>query len=88
MIETAEQLAQVRELTGELYPLLRGKPPEIVTAALADCVARAIAGHVIPNDTTRTHELRDQLLDNIVKTIRLLIEVNAKIIHGGGEAKQ
>jgi hypothetical protein len=59
----------------ECFPLLAGKGAMVQGAALAELVARHLAGHVILGDAKKTKALRAQLLEEFVKTVKDLIPI-------------
>jgi hypothetical protein len=66
-----------RVLVDRIAPILRGHPPELICAALADLLAMAIAGHRAQT-AAETEELHRQLLANVCGLIGDLIPPNIK----------
>jgi hypothetical protein len=60
------------KLSRQIKPLLYGRDPGVVGAALADLVSLLIAGH--------HPSLRDEILLTHIDTVRTLIAANAKEI--------
>jgi phosphoenolpyruvate-protein kinase (PTS system EI component) len=56
--------------------MLQQKPPNVVSAALADVTALFFASHVIAGDPERTKEAHETLIEIHVNAIRELIPVN------------
>jgi hypothetical protein len=67
--DAAEALAKA------CYPILAGQGALVQGAALAELVARHLAGHVILGDPAKTKQLRAELLDEFVKTVRDLVPI-------------
>lgn len=65
-------------LAQRIAPLLRGNGADVQSGALADLVARFLAGHIVPGSAMRTDHLRHKLLENFVRTVRMLVEINAR----------
>jgi hypothetical protein len=74
------QLTQIAELTVQIYKMLPGYPPAVAGAALCDCLARIIAGHLVSGDAAATAKLRQNLLEHYGRYVEQLIEPNAKAI--------
>lgn len=72
---TEDADAAVR-LAEKARPIFAGQPQEIVAGALADLVALWLAGNVIPGDPKKTERMREELLKDHVKVVRMLIPVN------------
>lgn len=70
---------EAEALVRRLRPVLAGHPPEVQSAALADCVAIWLAGNVT-EEPAETHRLRQVLLLDFIGLVRKLIEPNAKAI--------
>lgn len=71
---------EVRMLSNELRPLLAGKNPAVLSAALADCAATYIAGHWVPGDSAATEKLRREALEALVQLVRDLVPACAREI--------
>lgn len=84
--ETHLDAAEAMAVARQIGRLLRGRDPQVVTAALAECLSIAIAGHVVlgPDgiDRAETERLRDDIIAHFLRTMRLLVEVNHDRIHG------
>lgn len=63
-----------RQISLKLQPMLKGHPPELQGAVLADLTAIWLAGH--------PPVVREEILQIHVREIRELIMVNEKIIFG------
>lgn len=61
--DEAESVAQ------QCFPILAGKGSMVQGAALAELVARHLAGHVILGDAEKTKALRASLFDEFIKTV-------------------
>lgn len=61
-------------LASRVKPLLAGKHPAVQGAALAELLSLWLAGHPA--------EVREQLLENHIDTVRKLVPANAAIIRG------
>jgi hypothetical protein len=70
--------AEVMETVKSIMPLLKGKPPPVQGAVLADLLAMWLAGHWIPDDPEETREIRAQMLAQHMETVIALTEMNAK----------
>jgi hypothetical protein len=66
----------VEMIVSTISPVLRGFAPEIQGAVLADLLALWLAGHMGPD----AEALRDELLEEHIKTVRELIPINEKIV--------
>jgi hypothetical protein len=75
---TKEQ--EIEDLVERIRPLLAGRSPDILGAALADCLAIWLAGHYVAGDNEATRRLRADLLGNHVARVTELTTVNARII--------
>ena len=64
-----------REISLKLQPMLKGHPPELQGAVLADLLAIFLAGHA--------PQIREEILRVHLAQMRPLIAVNEKIIFGG-----
>lgn len=74
-----DDILMVKHLIRDIGRLLHGKPPAVQGAALADLLAIWLAGHVTP-DKSETERLREQMLGEHIRTVRLLIAEYAKAI--------
>jgi hypothetical protein len=72
--------ARCDALVNKLKPVLAGNPPAEQSAALAECLAIWLAGHIIDGDERATFELRAQLLANHLQLVGELLSLitNAK----------
>jgi hypothetical protein len=84
MIE-AEHVERVHRLLGQIEPILAGHPAPVQGAVLADLLATWLAGHIDKGSSQRTDLLREELLRHHLRTVRLLVPVNAAHIHGRGD---
>ena len=75
-----ERATQTLELVQQIAPLLRGKPREVQSAALADLLARWLAGHLDTESTEATHRLRSELLAQHMALVVSLIQPNEQMI--------
>lgn len=66
-----------KTLAAEIGKLLAGKPPVIVTTALAVCLARCVAGHVQVGDPVKTARYREQIIEANFNLVRQLVKPNA-----------
>jgi len=73
---TFDPRVTAEHIVNAISPLLRGFPPEIQGAVLADLVSMWLAGHMGPG----APELREELLAGHIELVRELIPVNEKII--------
>ena len=64
-----------REISLKLQPMLKGHPPQLQGAVLADLLAIFLAGHA--------PQIREEILRVHLEQMRPLIDVNEKIIFGG-----
>lgn len=66
-------------LSAEIWPLiaprLRGKPPEVQSAVLADLTAKWVLAHYVPGNPAEQAEFRRQLLQDHIELIRDLVEI-------------
>jgi hypothetical protein len=74
---------QVAEIVERVRPILAGNPSAVTGAALADLFAIWLVGHFDDRGPAETAELREELIDQWVKTARQLIEPNEKMILAG-----
>lgn len=82
--ERRADVASVERIVGSISPLLAGQPPEVQGAALADLLATWLAGHIRPGDPGETDATRERLLASHVEQVRILVGINAAIIHREG----
>ena len=68
----------VQALVRKIAPLLKGKPPEVQGAALADLLAMWLAGHLDRSDPEgeKTALLREATLELHLMAVRALIPIN------------
>jgi hypothetical protein len=76
---------QVGLIVKAIMPLLKGKPPEVQGAVLADLLAMFLAGHLDPNEIgadakPNTDQIREELLTLHIEKVRELTAINEKII--------
>jgi len=76
-VSEAATLAEM--LSAEIWPLiaprLRGKPPEVQSAVLADLTAKWVLAHYVPGNPAEQAEFRRQLLQDHIELIRDLVEI-------------
>jgi hypothetical protein len=72
-------------LSEVIRPLLRGQPPEVVGAVLANLTAMFIISHVAENDYL-TKKSRDQVLKIQIDTIKKLMPLNEELIRSKVQA--
>lgn len=70
----ADPVDQVMVIVDAVRPLLRGKRPEIVGAALAELLATWVAGHFVPGSRGETIEIRASLLSQHLRAVAELVE--------------
>lgn len=70
----------VRETIERISPLLKGKPPPVQGAVLADLLGMWLAGFGVKGDAIETINLRAKLLAEHCRAVRELTEENAKIL--------
>ena len=70
---------RVLHIAESIHPLLRGNPPMVQGAVLAELLSLWIAAH--------PPEVREGLLKLHLTLVRQLARVNAKILRGEGERK-
>jgi hypothetical protein len=75
---TDEQVEKVNALLQRIAPLFHGQSPDIIGAVLADLVALLLAGH----QGTGVEEVREELLQLHIETVRGLIPVNEVLLFG------
>jgi hypothetical protein len=75
MSEFSEAVDEAEALARQCHPILAGHPSLVQGAALAELVARHLAGHVILGDPEKTKALRASLLEEFVKTVAALVPV-------------
>jgi phosphoenolpyruvate-protein kinase (PTS system EI component) len=76
MAKPADLAAEADQVVQTMMRVLQQKPPNIVSAALADITALFFASHVIAGDPERTKEAHEALIEIHVNAIRELIPVN------------
>jgi hypothetical protein len=64
-----------QQLVASIRPLLAGRPPDIIGAALADLLAILLAGHYQGGD-----ELIETMLEMHIAAVRALVPVNIQMI--------
>jgi hypothetical protein len=69
------------DIRGDIWPLLAGHTPDVQGAALCDLLATWLAGQIVFNkdgsiNRKETSKLRETLLQNHIKHMRLLIPIN------------
>jgi hypothetical protein len=67
-------------LVERIRPLLAGRHPDIVGAALADLLATWLAGFRVPDNPKATTEFREHLLKMHIDCMRPLIAINERDI--------
>ena len=67
-------------LEAHVFPLLKGHPPEMQGAVLADLLAIWLAGHHVAGDEDATRMMRAELLAMHCGQVRFLTSINAKMI--------
>lgn len=86
-MNTRTLMLQIEPIVRRLMPLvsaeLRGHPPELQGAVLADLTATWLAGFGVEGDAQATARLREDLLGLHLETIRRLIPVNEALIAAG-----
>jgi hypothetical protein len=65
-------IVEVKELIDSIIPLLEGKSPEHISAALADLTATLFAGYIGKD----RNKIRKELLAQHIQLIRDLIPIN------------
>ncbi|MDX0230341.1 hypothetical protein GOC14_07235 [Sinorhizobium meliloti] len=70
-----ERIDQVRKITTACKAHLRGHPPEIQGAVLADLISMFVAGHA--------PVLRNDVMDRLLETICGLVPINEALMFGG-----
>lgn len=66
---------EVAAIVAAIHPLLAGRGAAIQGAALADCLATWLAGHVILGDRQETAKLRRIVLDHHLRAVRDLLPI-------------
>jgi hypothetical protein len=66
---------QAFKLTELIWPLLEGKDPDVIGAALAYSLAMLLASHFVKDNETATVMLREELLRMHVSQVRDMIPV-------------
>ena len=77
---TEADLAEIDELAAAVGQVLAGRPASLQGAALADCLARWLAGHHVPGDAKATRRMRAEMLAMHCSLVRDLVPQNAKQI--------
>jgi hypothetical protein len=72
----ADPMIDVDDVVMGMSAALEGQPEEVQGAALADCLALWLAGHVVRGDPQATEALREEMLALHLKAVRMLIPVN------------
>jgi hypothetical protein len=73
----AQELARAAQrLSMQIRPLLAGKPPEVISSALADLMSLWIVGHC--------PDCRKQMFDDWIELTRALIPETEKEVFGPG----
>ena len=72
-----KEVDQVQALIDRISPILHGQDRRVQGAALADLLARWLAGHCVPDDRFQTILMRGRILHQHMKIVRDLIKVNA-----------
>jgi hypothetical protein len=75
-----EFATEAAEMFDAITEVLRGHHPYVQGAVLADLLAMFIAGHSLVGDAKGTDQMRENLLAEHIKAVRLLIAPNEKII--------
>jgi hypothetical protein len=78
IIRLVERIRPILE--SQVFPLLKGHPPEMQGCVLADLLAIWLAGHHVPNDAGATRTMRAELLAMHCSQVRFLTSTNAKMI--------
>jgi hypothetical protein len=73
MTDLAAKGSEACELTDLIWPLLEGKDPDVIGAALAYSLAKLLAGNFVPDNETQTVKLREDLLRTHVRQVRGMI---------------
>jgi len=78
MQERKDPAKSAEALVKKIMPLLKGKPPEVQGAALADLLAMWLAGHLDRSDPEgeKTALLREATLELHLMAVRALIPIN------------
>ena len=71
MIE--DELREAESIVARIRPLLSGRRPAVVGAALADLTAMWLTGHHVPGDRADTAALREELLTMHARLVRDLV---------------
>lgn len=75
MSDFSEAADEAEALARACFPILAGKPPMVQGAALAELVARHLAGHVILGDPEKTKALRAALFEEFVRAVKDLVPI-------------
>lgn len=74
-------------LSGAIQPLLRGHPPFVQGAVLADLVSLWLAGHIMPGDPVATLKVRKEFLEDWLATVWSLVPASEEEILAKMEAQ-
>jgi hypothetical protein len=72
----SDEADQVHDLVEAVSPFFVGKPTQVQGAALADLLAIWLAGHVNPDDPSKSARIREEMLELHLKAVRALIPIN------------
>ena len=72
-----KEVDQVKALVDRISPILHGQDRQVQGTALADLLARWLAGHCVPDDRFQTILMRGRILHQHMKIVRDLAKVNA-----------
>jgi hypothetical protein len=72
--EEVEKYMLIKAVVSTIAPILRGLPPGIQSAALADLMAMWLAGH--QGEKLEIDEFREGILQEWCKTVRDLVPLN------------
>lgn len=67
--------AEVMAIVERIRPLLKGKPPNVQGAVLAELLANFIHGHFAFRDPAGTQRVRDEILEMHCGVVRDLVAV-------------
>jgi hypothetical protein len=93
MMSDKDKVESITELAALIRPLLAGREPDVVGAALADLLAMLLAGHFAEEEIGSPHRpatdgVREELLQLHIEMVRKLIPINeGMILEGLGKAK-
>lgn len=74
------QEQMVAETVDSIKSHLKGKPPAVQGAVLADLLAMWLAGHFADGDPIGTRKLREEVLAMHCSMVRQLLTINAKLL--------